>query len=76
MEGEGRKDAYEGIMHEYADADGQGFSLSLFTEEKVIYALLAIDTKKTTGADKLDPGLLARAAPLTSGVLTHIFNSR
>lgn len=28
---DGRKDAYEGIMHEYAD--GQGFSLSLFRGE-------------------------------------------
>ena len=69
---DGWKDTYEGIMHEYAD--GQGFSLSLFTEEKVIDALLAIDTKKATGADKLDPGLLARAAPRVSGALTHILN--
>ena len=46
---EGRKYKYEGIMHEYADADGQSFSLSLFPEDKIIDALLTIDTKKATG---------------------------
>ena len=36
--------------------------------------MLAIDIKKATGADKLDPGLLATAAQLISGALTHFFN--
>jgi hypothetical protein len=35
--------------------------------------LLAIDNIKSTGADKLDPGLLKCAAPIIVGSITHIF---
>lgn len=50
------------------------FSFQKITEAEVLAALCAIDTKKSLGADNLDPFLLKCAAPIIAGSVTHIFN--
>jgi hypothetical protein len=37
-------------------------------------ALLAIDNKKSTGADQLGPGLVKWGEPIIVGSITHICN--
>ena len=50
------------------------FNIPKVTEDEVLSALSAIDSKKSLAADHLDPYLLTCAAPIISGVVTHIFN--
>ena len=40
----------------------------------MLEALCGIDSKQSTGADKLNPGLLLLDSPLIVNILTHIFN--
>lgn len=63
-------------MQDNLDVNVQGFSMTSFTVNEVLDALLILDTKQATGADGLDPGLLVIAAPLISEAVTYfLFNN-
>ena len=63
------------ISHsERQNSQNNNFSLKLFTCDDVFNALHAIDSKKSTGEDCLDPFFLKLAAPLINEHITHIFN--
>lgn len=63
-----------GILLNNFENVGQGFSLFTDTDNEVLAVMLALDIKKSPGADHLDPGLLKCAAFLIVGSITHIFN--
>ena len=52
------------------------FNFQKITEDEVLSALAAIDSKKLLGADNQEPYLLKCAAPIIAGLVTHIFTQR
>ena len=50
------------------------FTISPFSLDEVTRTLLAMDTRKSTGADNLDAFFLKLSVPLITESITHIFN--